>query len=926
MSQLHYLSLPDVDRWDFVLGSVGWQVSPYHKYFSTALHAATKQHPTLAWRTAARDEVADLERRRTEREARRWHRDSVNRRDRPQQKGRAEGFWIVLEAPPSQPEVPNATFDAFLDATEVHDGANPTYRGPTSIAVLDRDFEARALLLKHLPTPVEPPKDRTKEVPFGPLLWLTVNTHSLKSQQRALRALENTPTPRIAPLVKLFATRANWPPVVPQPLAESDWVFLRAQAPSSAMRDGTNEQRRFVSIALATPDFAILEGPPGSGKSTAICELIVQSVRAGKRVLLVASTHVAVDNVLERLLAWQSSAAEKPVLPVRIGEEHSVTSELLQPFTYKRMLKTWSHDLQDFLERPSNVSPDGDAARKTLFDALCGNKPDELALPRLLLDSSNLVCGTTIGILQHPSIKGRWSAQANSEGLELPGESMAPFDLMILDEASKTTLTEFLVPAMHAARWVVVGDIRQLSPYVEEQQLRDNIASLCVDDTLTLATTCSFLATRGKQVRSLVAVENAADRATFARVAGEIGANWLDTTTCELSDKPNFALLTSDVVFGSADSIKKLAERLPADFGAVFGPLPELETWRAQRSALVGDADAEVSWAEQLAWRLTRSFELRENPEERKKLDDDVRALIPSAQSKDAAERVQQNLQAIRRVALPSILELLQRGFERMEGSREPVVLSDGLPRGNLAQRLVSLSFQHRMHPEISVFPREEFYRTDDATRTLLKDSRTLATDRAWTWTRFAKRAQWISVAPNHRQRDFRTDGKNSNLAEAKCVIEELKAFREWVENGNSRRDSAGRPVAWEVAVLTFYAGQETLLRKMLQKHCNQFANTRNFTVGSDLAHPSIRIVLCTVDSFQGHEADVVFLSFVQTHKVGFLNSPNRLNVALTRARYQLVLIGNRNWFAQGRHHSDLLRRLATSDHVPQGFAWEVSK
>jgi superfamily I DNA and/or RNA helicase len=36
------------------------------------------------------------------------------------------------------------------------------------------------------------------------------------------------------------------------------------------------------------------------------------------------------------------------------------------------------------------------------------------------------------------------------------------------------------------------------------------------------------------------------------------------------------------------------------------------------------------------------------------------------------------------------------------------------------------------------------------------------------------------------------------------------------------------------------------------------------------------------VDKFQGHEADIVFLSMVQTKRVGFMDNPNRLNVAIT--------------------------------------------
>ncbi|WP_219587823.1 AAA domain-containing protein, partial [Vibrio parahaemolyticus] len=54
-------------------------------------------------------------------------------------------------------------------------------------------------------------------------------------------------------------------------------------------------------------------------------------------------------------------------------------------------------------------------------------------------------------------------------------------------------------------------------------------------------------------------------------------------------------------------------------------------------------------------------------------------------------------------------------------------------------------------------------------------------------------------------------------------------------------------------------------------------------------------VQVCTVDKFQGHEADLVLLSFMNSHATSFLESPNRLNVAVTRARYAQVIFGNRN-------------------------------
>jgi superfamily I DNA and/or RNA helicase len=42
---------------------------------------------------------------------------------------------------------------------------------------------------------------------------------------------------------------------------------------------------------------------------------------------------------------------------------------------------------------------------------------------------------------------------------------MPHWDVLIVDEASKTLIQEFMVPALMAKRWIVVGDVRQLPPF-----------------------------------------------------------------------------------------------------------------------------------------------------------------------------------------------------------------------------------------------------------------------------------------------------------------------------------------------------------------------------------------------------------------------------------------------------------------------------
>lgn len=78
-----------------------------------------------------------------------------------------------------------------------------------------------------------------------------------------------------------------------------------------------------------------------------------------------------------------------------------------------------------------------------------------------------------------------------------------------------------------------------------------------------------------------------------------------------------------------------------------------------------------------------------------------------------------------------------------------------------------------------------------------------------------------------------------------------------------------------------------------------------------DVKDRNVQIMIYSVDKFQGKEADVVFLSMVKSGGVGlgFMDSPNRLNVALTRAKFQRVIVGDRDYFLRSKNY--LFEKLA---------------
>ncbi len=275
-------------------------------------------------------------------------------------------------------------------------------------------------------------------------------------QQRKLEAIDTLRKniPYLVPLRAALAGRSDGPGLeeVFAGQTQVDWRFLTDET-----RSGCGQQRDFVAKALATPDFAFLWGPPGSGKTTAICELVAQLAAKGKKILLCASTHVAVDNVIEKLEEFSLCARPDSdaslgveVIPLRIATDPTNVSDAVKPYIEETFVDGEKGRIKENLRRHSKYR-----AAKRLLQAL-DDEGDSLAA-RLARDSANLICGTTMGFMQYEDLRDR-------------GISTTPaFDYVILDECSKTTLDEFLVPAVYGAKWILVGDPYQLFPYSEEE-------------------------------------------------------------------------------------------------------------------------------------------------------------------------------------------------------------------------------------------------------------------------------------------------------------------------------------------------------------------------------------------------------------------------------------------------------------------------
>jgi len=213
-----------------------------------------------------------------------------------------------------------------------------------------------------------------------------------------------------------------------------------------------------------------------------------------------------------------------------------------------------------------------------------------------------------------------------------------------------------------------------------------------------------------------------------------------------------------------------------------------------------------------------------------------------------------------------------------------PVVLSttaakSGL-RTSLFERLimlgnipVRLEVQYRMHPTLSLFPSNTFYDGSLQNGVSADDRRSTQIGLRWPKPNSPMYFQVITG-----KEEFSGAGTSYlNRGEAAAVEETLLALiNGGCINGGVEPSSIG--------IITPYEGQRAYLAAILARN-------------PDLKREAFaEIEIASVDAFQGREKDYILYTCVRSNpssEIGFLHDPRRLNVALTRAKYGLILFGN---------------------------------
>lgn len=246
------------------------------------------------------------------------------------------------------------------------------------------------------------------------------------------------------------------------------------------------KQLEAVAKTLLAKDLALIQGPPGTGKTTVIAEIIWQTLlREPKAKLLITSqTNLAVDNALERI------KGKKLVRPIRVGNIEKFEDEG----------KVYSNDrIKNWIQAKT-----GSKEEKQYSDnAVCQwieNVKDKCSKEEKYakavskwkkgLDAKDVLIKSTFSnaYYEYVNVFAATCSECGSRNFgdtyqmtfnqNSERKSEPEFDLVIMDEASKATPPELVLPLTLGKKVVIIGDHKQLPPMIDEKEFAEALEAV----------------------------------------------------------------------------------------------------------------------------------------------------------------------------------------------------------------------------------------------------------------------------------------------------------------------------------------------------------------------------------------------------------------------------------------------------------------
>ncbi|CAL9204999.1 unnamed protein product [Musa hybrid cultivar] len=275
----------------------------------------------------------------------------------------------------------------------------------------------------------------------GPLrLEKVANEVTYRSMKNALiqlgKGIQRGPAEDLVPV--LFGEK---PPVVSK----------KATQFSPFNKNLDHSQRDAVLKSLSCKDVFLLHGPPGTGKTTTVIEIILQEVKRGSKILACAASNIAVDNIVERLFPFR-------VKLVRLGHPARLLPQVLESALDAQVLRGDNSALANDIRKEMKVlsgkllkakdrNTKRDIRKELRTLAREERKRQQLAVTDVI-KRADVVLTTLTGAFSR----------------KLEGSA---FDLVIIDEAAQALEVACWIALLKGPRCVLAGDHLQLPPTIQ---------------------------------------------------------------------------------------------------------------------------------------------------------------------------------------------------------------------------------------------------------------------------------------------------------------------------------------------------------------------------------------------------------------------------------------------------------------------------
>jgi superfamily I DNA and/or RNA helicase len=635
----------------------------------------------------------------------------------------------------------------------------------------------------------------------------------------------------------------------------------------------TEKQKEAIEIALNTPDIALIQGPPGTGKTTVITAIIERlneefdkSKNIHGEILVSGFQHDAVENIVSRL-----SVNSLP--GVKFGGRKKQNDDDYETNTA----------IDDWCETTANKIREKNPQLKETIEQ---QKLSELFYAYTINSSLKNAEAILKGIIELPRnrVTDNLVQKAQSILDELNPE-IADYDASVLNLIYGLRVNEQSFADDGMERIWNVLDNQKLAQKLstEDKNFLENLQTPTDKDFAKLkeirTKLLKLFVPRKPYLRSK-------KKENIVELCAEVNVHLKNSKSCANKEDEILLNFLAELE-NNPDAIKETVENHSFVFAATTGQAVGKQILKKKKSFLSNPDAERVKYDTVIIDEAARV-----SPRD---------LLIPMALGEKRIILVGDHRQ------LPHIIdEEIAKKLETAEGSINNEYLTHSmfqylferlkkLEQKDGICRTVTLDSQYRMHPLLGNFVSDNFYKIHKLNKQSDESFRSPLSEEYFVHTLPKIEnvpAVWLDI-PNLRGKEERDDSSGSRYrdVEIKEIVKYLKA---WKNSEQGKNLSFG--------VISFYKAQVEKIKDELKN--------------SGITENS-KLKIGTVDSFQGMEFDVVFLSMVRTferiklqntsnlsedekqkkmqRRFGFLMSKNRLCVSMSRQKRVLVVVGDKD-------------------------------